>query len=123
MVSFSRTSLRLVTPKFLHSSRSSPVRRTSSPIGREAQPDHALAGPHREVEVGDRPVEQRLLVGAHRRRARTTGSSCHLVGGELAQLQALGGQHLADFDERRFAEVLAGQQLLLGGLRSGRRAS
>ena len=30
-VSFSRTSLRLVTPKFLHSSKSSPVRRTSSP--------------------------------------------------------------------------------------------
>ena len=31
-VSFSRTSLRLVTPKFLHSMRSSAVRRTSSPM-------------------------------------------------------------------------------------------
>src|SRR5262245_17761382 len=31
-VSFSRTSLRLVTPKFLHSSSSSPVRRINSPM-------------------------------------------------------------------------------------------
>src|SRR3569833_4006207 len=31
-VSFSRTSFKLVTPKFLHSKSSSPVRRISSPI-------------------------------------------------------------------------------------------
>src|SRR5690606_37389585 len=33
----------------------------------EAQASHALAGANREVEVRDRPLEQRLLVGRHRR--------------------------------------------------------
>ena len=45
------------------------------------------------------------------------GSSSRISVGELAQLQALRLQHLADFDQRRFAEILARQQLLLGGPR------
>ena len=55
-MSFSRTSFRLVTPKFLHSNRSSPVRRTRSPIVLSPA-DHALAGTDRQVQIGDRPVE------------------------------------------------------------------
>ena len=47
----------------------------------------------------------------------TTGSARLGLGGELAQLQALGVQHLADLDERRLAEILAGQQLLLAASR------
>ena len=64
IVSFSRTSVRLVTPKFLHSSRSSPVRRTSSAMVLIPKPNHALAGPHRQVQIGNRPIQQRRLVGA-----------------------------------------------------------
>ena len=33
--------------------------------------------------------------------------------GELAELQALRLQHVADFDQRRLAEILAGEQFLL----------
>ena len=35
--------------------------------------------------------------------------------GELAELKPLGGEHVADFNQRGFAEILAGQELLLGG--------
>ncbi len=49
--------------------------------------------------------------------SKVTGSSSGRSASELAEFQALRGQHLADFDQRRLAEVLAGQQFLLGGLR------
>ena len=89
---------------------------------REAQPDHALAGPHRQVQIGDRPVQQRPLVGRERLGIVDRLFLADLVG-ELAQLQALRVQHFADFHQRRLAEVLAGQQLLLAASASDRRAS
>ena len=39
----------------------------------------------------------------------------HLLVANWPELQALRGQHLADFDQRRLAEILAGQQFLLAG--------
>ena len=81
---------------------------------REAEADHALAGPDREVQIGDRAIEQRAFVGGEHFRIVSRLFFADLVG-ELAELQALRLQHVANFDERRFAEVLAREQLLLAG--------
>ena len=84
-VSFSRTSLKLVTPKFLHSNRSSPVRRTKLADGGESQPNHALAGTYREIQIGDRTIEQGPLVVAERTRV-VAGLFFPPLGGKLAQV-------------------------------------
>ena len=92
------------------------MRRTNSPIVDRPKPDHALAGPHREVQIGNRPIQQGPFVGREQFGIVGRLFFANLVG-ELAQLQALRLQHVADFDQRRFAEVLAREQFLLAAPR------
>src|SRR5690349_5800026 len=56
--------------------------------GVQAETDHALAGTHRKVEVGNGAVEQRLFVGAEGLRLEG-GLGGRLFGGQLAERQAL----------------------------------
>ena len=116
-VSFSRTSLSEVTPKFLHSISSSPVWTISSPT---------VWMPSLVMHLRARTERFRSLIGL----ASSAFSSCdsssigsaRIVVGDAfaaferhAEPEALRGHHLLDLGERRLAEVLAGQQGGLGG--------
>ncbi len=113
-VSFSRTSFRLVTPKFLHSSMSSPVFANQFANRVQLQPRHAFAGSHRQIQVRDRAIEQRLLVGRHVAGIDRWIAALLFVR-ELTQRQSFAGQHFTNFIQARFAEVLAAQQFRFAG--------
>lgn len=93
--------------------------------GRDGQSSHALAGTDGQVEIGDRSREHGLFL---RRQIRSnkpetggtdwTGERFFRLGGlqVLANLQAVRGHQVADFDQRRFAEVLPFQQIGLRDL-------
>jgi len=98
----------------LRSAAASPVCAEAPASGdcRQAQADHALASPHGEVQIGNWPIQQRPLVGREQLGVVSRLFFANLVG-ELAQFQALRLQHFANFDQRRLAEVLAREELLL----------
>ena len=92
------------------------MRRTSSPI---------VDRPSRTMHLRARTDRFKSAIGRSSIARSSAESSLGIVSrlflanlvGELAQLQALRLQHVADFDQRRLAEVLAGQQFLLAASR------
>ena len=116
-MSFSRTSLSEVTPKFLHSSSSSPVWMISSPT---------VWMPSLVMHLRARTERFRSLIGLASSafsscESSSIGSALEVAGGALAPFEghaepeALRGHHLLDLGERGLAEVLAGQERGLGG--------
>ena len=84
--------------------------------GGQTQANHALAGPHGQIQIRNRSLQHGLFVGRQVRRVDRP-FRLGLCPWQTCPTPALGPQHVADFDQRRLAEVLAGQQLLLGGAR------
>src|SRR5439155_10658237 len=81
------------------------------------QPIHALAGSNGKVQIANRLIQYRLLLGAERLLRPVSSLSLGAFFQRLAQVKPLRSHHLLDFQERCFAEVLAAKQVLFGDAR------
>ena len=79
---------------------------------RDRQPVHAFTGSHRQVQLADRLVQHGLFSFAELLRRHVTAFGGRALFERLADAQVLRGQDNLDLVERRFAEVLAAQELL-----------